>query len=107
VKAASPSITVEVEVDTLEQLSAALAAGADLVLLDNMSPATMREAVAIAERHRRSTGRSVILEASGGLSLGVARDVAETGVDYISVGGLTHSVTVLDIGLDLEDVTTN
>jgi nicotinate-nucleotide pyrophosphorylase (carboxylating) len=107
VKAASPSIAIEVEVDTLEQLSAALAAGADLVLLDNMSPATMREAVAIAERHRRSTGRSVILEASGGLSLGVARDVAETGVDYISVGGLTHSVTVLDIGLDLEDVTTN
>jgi nicotinate-nucleotide pyrophosphorylase (carboxylating) len=49
----------------------------------------------------------VILEASGGLSLGVARDVAETGVDYISVGGLTHSVMVLDIGLDLEDVTTN
>ncbi len=107
VKAASPSIAIEVEVDTLEQLSAALAAGADLVLLDNMSPATMREAVAIAERHRQSTGRSVILEASGGLSLGVARDVAETGVDYISVGGLTHSVTVLDIGLDLEDVKTN
>ena len=104
VKAANPSIPVEVEVDTLEQLSSALEAGADLVLLDNMSPATMREAVAIAERHRQATGRRVILEASGGLSIGAARDVAETGVDYLSVGGLTHSVTVLDIGLDLEAV---
>lgn len=104
VKKANPSIPVEVEVDTLEQLDAALQAGADLVLLDNMSPATMREAVAIAGRHRASTGRAVILEASGGLSLEVAREVAATGVDYLSVGGLTHSVTVLDIGLDLEDL---
>jgi len=104
VKKANPSIPVEVEVDTLEQLDAALQAGADLVLLDNMSPATMREAVAIAGRHRASTGRAVILEASGGLSIEVAREVAATGVDYLSVGGLTHSVTVLDIGLDLEDL---
>lgn len=107
VKRASPSIPVEVEVDTLEQLESALAAGADLVLLDNMSPATMREAVALAARHRESTGRSVILEASGGLSLAVAREIAETGVDYLSVGGLTHSVSVLDIGLDLEDLDQN
>ena len=107
VRAANPSIPIEVEVDTLDQLSAALAAGADLVLLDNMSPEVMREAVAIAARHRDSSGRDVILEASGGLTLDVARAVAETGVDYISVGGLTHSVTVLDIGLDLEDVSTN
>lgn len=106
VRSANAAIPVEVEVDTLEQLTAALEAGADLVLLDNMSPTVMREAVNIAKRHRESTGRDVILEASGGLSLGVARAVAETGVDYISVGGLTHSVTVLDIGLDLEDVST-
>jgi nicotinate-nucleotide pyrophosphorylase (carboxylating) len=106
VRSANAAIPVEVEVDTLEQLTAALVAGADLVLLDNMSPTVMREAVNIAKRHRESTGRDVILEASGGLSLGIARAVAETGVDYISVGGLTHSVTVLDIGLDLEDVST-
>jgi nicotinate-nucleotide pyrophosphorylase (carboxylating) len=106
VRSANAAIPVEVEVDTLEQLTAALEAGADLVLLDNMSPTVMREAVNIAKRHRESTGRDVILEASGGLSLGVARAVAETGVDYISVGGLTHSVTVLDIGLDLEGVST-
>lgn len=107
VRSANSAIPVEVEVDTLEQLSAALEAGADLVLLDNMPPTVMREAVNVAKRHRESTGRDVILEASGGLTLGVARAVAETGVDYISVGGLTHSVTVLDIGLDLEDVSTN
>lgn len=107
VKQASPSIPVEVEVDTLEQLESALAAGADLVLLDNMSPATMRDAVALVARHREATGRGAILEASGGLSLAVAREVAETGVDYLSVGGLTHSVSVLDIGLDLEDLNRN
>ena len=107
VRAANSSIPIEVEVDTLDQLVAALDAGADLVLLDNMSPEMMRDAVAIATRHRDSSGRDVILEASGGLTLEVARAVAETGVDYISVGGLTHSVTVLDIGLDLVDVSTN
>ena len=105
VRAANPSIVVEVEVDTLEQLSEVLAAGADLVLLDNMAPATLREAVAIAGRHRESTGRHVVLEASGGLTLDSARDVAATGVDYVSVGALTHSVRVLDIGLDLEAAT--
>lgn len=102
VRAANPAIVVEVEVDTLEQLSTVLAAGADLVLLDNMAPETLREAVAIASRHRESTGRHVVLEASGGLTLDSARDVASTGVDYVSVGALTHSVRVLDIGLDLE-----
>lgn len=102
VRAANPDIVVEVEVDTLEQLSTVLAAGADLVLLDNMAPETLREAVAIASRHRESTGRHVVLEASGGLTLDSARDVASTGVDYVSVGALTHSVRVLDIGLDLE-----
>lgn len=89
-----PGIAVEVEVDSLEQLDEVLAAGADLVLLDNFTPDQMREAV------RRNAGRAR-LEASGGLSLDVAADVASTGVDYLAVGALTHSAPVLDIGADL------
>ena len=85
---------VEVEVDSLEQLDDVLAAGADLVLLDNFTPDQMREAV------RRTSGRAR-LEASGGLSLDVAAEVASTGVDYLAVGALTHSAPVLDIGADL------
>lgn len=95
VRAAAPDIPLEIEVDTIDQLREALDAGATLVLLDNMAPATMREAVALA------AGRPVRLEASGGLSLDVARAVAETGVDFLAVGALTHSAPVLDIGLDL------
>ena len=104
VRAAAPKIAVEIEVDTLEQLHVALGAGADLVLLDNMPPAVLRDAVLIAEAHRATTGKSVILEASGGLTLDNAADVAATGVRYISVGALTHSSSVLDIGLDMQAV---
>ena len=104
VRAAAPNIAVEIEVDTLEQLHVALGAGADLVLLDNMPPAVLRDAVLIAEAHRATTGKSVILEASGGLTLDNAADVAATGVRYISVGALTHSSSVLDIGLDMQAV---
>ena len=89
-----PGIAVEVEVDSLEQLDEVLAAGADLILLDNFSVDEMSEAV------RRNDGRA-LLEASGGLSLSVAADVASTGVDYLAVGALTHSAPVLDIGADL------
>lgn len=89
-----PGLDVEVEVDSLEQLDEVLDAGADLILLDNFTPDQMREAV------RRTAGRAR-LEASGGLSLGVAADVASTGVDYLAVGALTHSAPVLDIGADL------
>ena len=89
-----PGIDVEVEVDSLDQLDDVLAAGADLVLLDNFTPDQMREAV------RRNGGRAR-LEASGGLSLDVAAEVAATGVDYLAVGALTHSAPVLDIGADL------
>jgi nicotinate-nucleotide pyrophosphorylase (carboxylating) len=89
-----PGIPVEVEVDSLDQLDEVLAAGADLVLLDNFAPEQMREAV------RRTAGRAR-LEASGGLSLPVAAEVAGTGVDYLAVGALTHSAPVLDIGADL------
>jgi nicotinate-nucleotide pyrophosphorylase (carboxylating) len=84
---------VEVEVDGLEQLDEALAQGPDVVMLDNFSLADLKEAV------RRAQGRAV-LEASGGVSLQTVRAIAETGVDVISVGALTHSASVLDIGLD-------
>ncbi len=89
-----PGLDVEVEVDSLDQLDEVLGAGADLVLLDNFTPEQMREAV------RRTSGRAR-LEASGGLSLDVAAEVASTGVDYLAVGALTHSAPVLDIGADL------
>jgi nicotinate-nucleotide pyrophosphorylase (carboxylating) len=98
------NIPVEIEVDTIEQLHVALDAGADLVLLDNMSPHTMREAVHVARAHSTTTGREVLLEASGGLTLERAAEVGATGVHFVSVGALTHSVNVLDIGLDLEEI---
>lgn len=104
VREMNASIPIEVEVDTLQQLREVIEAGADLVLLDNMTPDVMREAVAIAAEHRTATGAPVLLEASGGLTLDKARAVAETGVHFISVGGLTHSSPILDIGLDLETV---
>lgn len=95
VRAMWPGLDVEVECDTLEQVSDVVAAGADLVLLDNMSLDEMRAAVAICRP------KGVRTEASGGLTLDRARPVAETGVDFISVGALTHSAPVLDLGLDL------
>ncbi|MFM9082907.1 MAG: carboxylating nicotinate-nucleotide diphosphorylase [Actinomycetota bacterium] len=104
VRARAAHLPIEIEVDDLDQLREAIDAGADLVLLDNMSPSTMREAVSIAASHREATGRAVLLEASGGLSLATARAVAETGVDFISVGALTHSSPILDIGLDVVTV---
>jgi len=96
VRAAYPALRVEVEVTDLDQLRDLLEAGCTEILLDNMSPATMAEAV------RVTAGRAV-LEASGGLTLERAREVAETGVDFISVGALTHSVRVFDLGLDLHE----
>jgi nicotinate-nucleotide pyrophosphorylase (carboxylating) len=92
----APMLDAEVECDTLDQVKAALAAGCDLILLDNMGLADLRAAVALAR-----DWPGVQLEASGGLTLPAARDVALTGVDYLSVGGLTHSSPALDLGLDL------
>ena len=89
-----PGVPVEVEVDSLDQLDDVLAAGADLVLLDNFAVPDLAEAA------RRNAGRA-LLEASGGLSLPMAAGVAATGVDYLAVGALTHSAPVLDIGADL------
>jgi nicotinate-nucleotide pyrophosphorylase (carboxylating) len=97
VRAAYPDLPVEVEVTDLDQHRALLDAGCDRILLDNMDSPTMAEAVRIAD------GRAS-LEASGGLTLERAREVAETGVDFISVGALTHSVVVFDIGMDLQDL---
>jgi nicotinate-nucleotide pyrophosphorylase (carboxylating) len=91
-----PDVPVEVEVTDLDQLRLLLDAGCDRILLDNMDAATMTEAVRVTD------GRAT-LEASGGLTLERAREVAATGVDFISVGALTHSVTVFDIGMDLAD----
>ena len=104
VRATAAGLPIEIEVDTIEQLRTALRAGADVVLLDNMSPDTMREAVALAAAHEVEFRRPVLLEASGGLTIDRARAVAETGVHFISVGGLTHSAPILDIGLDLQTV---
>jgi nicotinate-nucleotide pyrophosphorylase (carboxylating) len=92
--AVGPLVRVEVEADTVEQARLAAEAGADLILLDNMPPATLREAIA-------AVGGRARLEASGGITLDTIRAVAETGVDYISVGALTHSARALDIALDL------
>lgn len=104
VRALADGLPIEIEVDTLDQLHVALHAGADVVLLDNMAPDIVRQAVAIAAVHQQNTGHGVLLEASGGLTLHTARAMAETGVHFISVGGLTHSSPILDIGLDLQTV---
>ena len=89
-------VIVEIEVDTLEQFMEVLPAGPDIVLLDNMPPAVLREAVA----YRNSRFPGIELEASGGVNLHTVRAIAETGVDRISAGALTHSAVALDIGLD-------
>lgn len=89
-------VKIEIEVDTISQLEDVLAhGGADLVLLDNMDVPTLQKAVALAK------GR-IITEASGGVSLESVRDIARTGVDRISIGALTHSAPVFDIGLDID-----
>ncbi len=96
VRAAYPDLPVEVEVTDLDQLRALLAEGCDRILLDNRPPETMADAV------RVTAGRAT-LEASGGLTLERAAAVAATGVDFISVGALTHSVVVFDLGFDLAE----
>jgi nicotinate-nucleotide pyrophosphorylase (carboxylating) len=97
VRAYAPDIPLEVECDTLDQVREAIGAGVQLILLDNFSLADTRLAVALA----RPAG--VRLEASGGLSLDRAGEIAATGVDYLAVGALTHSAPVLDLGFDLRD----
>lgn len=95
VRERAPEVPVELEVDRLDQVAEAIKVGADLVLLDNMAPAELRQAVAL-------TGPAgVRTEASGGLTLTDAAAIGATGVDYIAVGALTHSAPVLDLGFDL------
>jgi nicotinate-nucleotide pyrophosphorylase (carboxylating) len=92
--AVGPLVKIEVEVETPEQADMAAAAGADVILLDNMAPEMLRSAV------EQVRGRA-LLEASGGITLATIRAVAATGVNYISVGALTHSAGALDIALDV------
>lgn len=94
-RARYPHLKVEVEADTLEQVGQAADAGADIILLDNMSPALLRSAVELVAGRART-------EASGGVNLGTIRAIAESGVDYVSVGAITHSARAVDIGLDFQ-----
>jgi nicotinate-nucleotide pyrophosphorylase (carboxylating) len=96
-RAAETGLQIQVEVDRLDQIEPALAAGAERLLLDNMPPALLREAVELVR------GR-VPLEASGGVNLDTIRAIAETGVDFISVGRITQSAPAADIGLDYSRV---
>jgi nicotinate-nucleotide pyrophosphorylase (carboxylating) len=96
VRTRAPHVDLEVECDTIGQVREAIAAGVTLVLLDNMTTSEMREAVALA---RAAPGTR--LEASGGLTLSRAREIADAGVDYLAVGALTHSAPSLDLGLDI------
>lgn len=94
VRAQFPAAEIEIEVDNLEQLAEVLPLKPDLILLDNMNPALCRKAVEVVAGQCK-------LEASGGISLESANEFAQTGVDYLAIGALTHSAPVLDIGLDL------
>lgn len=94
VRAQFPTAEIEIEVDTLDQLAEVLPLKPDLILLDNMNPALCRKAVEVVAGQCK-------LEASGGISLENAQSFAQTGVDYLAIGALTHSAPVLDIGLDL------
>lgn len=100
VRKVAPALSLEVECDSLDQVRQAVNAGVELVLLDNMSPAELREVV----RWVRATAPQAQLEASGGLTLDTVTAVAATGVDYVAVGALTHSAPTLDIGLDVRTV---
>ena len=93
-RAAGTTLPIEIEAETLEDVREAVAAGVDSILLDNMPPATMREAVAFV------AGRAT-LEASGGVSLETVREIAETGVDFVSAGALTHAARSLDVSLEM------
>jgi nicotinate-nucleotide pyrophosphorylase (carboxylating) len=100
-RTARPEMAIEVEVRNLDEAAYALGTGVDRLLLDNMSPATLREAVALREKEAGGAD-GVSLEASGGVTLDNVREIAETGVEFISVGALTHSAPTLDFSMLLE-----
>ena len=93
-RAAGTTLPIEIEAETIEDVREAVAVSVDSILLDNMAPAAMREAVAFV------AGRAT-LEASGGVSLETVREIAETGVDFVSVGALTHAARSLDVSLEM------
>ena len=93
-----PATTIEIEVDSLEQLDRALEHGPDIILVDNLAPELVAEAV----RRRDRVAASIQLEASGGVNLATVKALAQTGVDRISVGALTHSAPALDLALDFD-----
>ena len=95
-RARFPALKIEVEADSLDQVEQAAAAGADVILLDNMNPVQLRLAVNKAKGHSRT-------EASGGINTGNVKAIAETGVDFISIGAITHSARAMDIGLDFDE----
>ena len=97
-RAAHPTLLLEVEAENLDQVEAALAAGVDRILLDNMNPAQLRAALALVDARQ---GSWVETEASGGITLANLRQVGETGVDYVSLGSLTHSARALDVSLEV------
>ncbi len=98
-----PGRTVHVECENLDQVRQALEAGADALLLDNMTPDEVRACVAVAERHATESGtRRALLEVSGGITLSTVGSYADTGVDVVSSGSLTNSAEVLDLGLDID-----
>jgi nicotinate-nucleotide pyrophosphorylase (carboxylating) len=101
-RASGPVMPIQIEVDTLDQLSEVLDLGVEAVLLDNMSPATVAEAVRLVRAH--PLGRDCWIEASGGITLGTIRAYAEAGVDTISIGALTHSAPSVDVALDVDSV---
>jgi nicotinate-nucleotide pyrophosphorylase (carboxylating) len=101
-RTAQPEMALEIECRDVEEVAYALGAGADRLLLDNMTPGQLREAVALRDAERGADGPP--LEASGGVSLETVREIAETGVEFISVGALTHSAPALDFSMLLEPV---
>jgi nicotinate-nucleotide pyrophosphorylase (carboxylating) len=101
-RTAQPEMALEIECRDVEEVAYALGAGADRLLLDNMTPGQLREAVALRDAERGADGPP--LEASGGVSLETVREIAETGVDFVSVGALTHSAPTLDFSMLLEPV---
>jgi nicotinate-nucleotide pyrophosphorylase (carboxylating) len=101
-RAAEPAMPIEIECRDVEEVAYALGAGADRLLLDNMEPAELREAVALRNAERGADGPP--LEASGGINLENVREIAETGVEFISVGALTHSAPALDFSMLVEPV---
>jgi nicotinate-nucleotide pyrophosphorylase (carboxylating) len=100
-RTAQPEMAIEVEVRNLDETAYALGTGVDRLLLDNMSPGSMKEAVALRDENAGGAG-GVSLEASGGITLENVREIAETGVDFISIGALTHSAPTLDFSMLLE-----